>query len=295
MPKQALEGPHRPGLSGPAELVDSDSHGQASRFSERPAAVVGALKRGLTSVSTDVGGFYRMTGQTFKFMFRRPFQLGELIRQSWFIVRVALTPTLMVAIPFCVVVVFQINQLMATMGALDLSGAGAGISVVREIGPLVTVLVVAGAGSTAVCADLGARKIREEIDAMEVLGLETVQWLVVPRVIASTVVAFALNGIVTIVGLTGSFIFSVYVQHASAGQWVVGLTLLTNLSDFLVSEFKAAVFGLLAGLVACYLGTTVKGGPKGVGDAVNQTVVFSFLLLFFANSVISTIFIQARY
>ena len=60
----------------------------------------------------------------------------------------------------------------------------------------------------------------------------------------------------------------------------------------MISEFKAAVFGLLAGLVACYLGLTVKGGPKGVGDAVNQTVVFSFLLLFFANSVITAFFLQ---
>ncbi|KXF55794.1 ABC transporter permease [Rhodococcus sp. SC4] len=255
----------------------------------------GVARRGVISVATDVGGFYRMSGQTFRFLFRRPFERQEVITQAWFIARVALVPTMMVAIPFCVIVVFQLNQLMAELGATDLSGAGAGLSVVREIGPLVSVLVVAGAGGTAVCADLGARKIRDEIDAIEVLGLNPVQRLVVPRVIASTVIALALNGIVTVVGLTGSFLFTVLVQHASAGQFVASLTLLTNLSDFLVSELKAAVFGLLAGLVACYLGIKAKGGPKGVGDAVNQTVVFSFMLLFLANSIISAVFLQTRY
>lgn len=254
-----------------------------------------AARRGILTVAGDVGGFYRMSGKTFKHMFRRPFEVEELIAQSRFIARVALVPTIMVAIPFCVIVVFQLTQLMAELGASDLSGAGAGMAVVREIGPLVSVLVVAGAGGTAICADLGARKIREEIDAIEVLGLDPVQRLVAPRVIASTLVALALNGIVTVVGLTGSFLFTVLVQNASAGQFVASLTLLVNLVDFLVSELKAAVFGLLAGLVACYLGIKAKGGPKGVGDAVNQTVVFSFMLLFLANSIISAIFLQSKY
>lgn len=245
-------------------------------------------------VAGTVGGFYSMTAETARLTLRRPFQWREFLYQAWFIASVSVLPTLMVAIPFCVIVVFQLNQLMTELGATDLAGAGAGMAVVREIGPMVSVLVVAGAGATAVCADLGARKIREEIEVIEVMGLKPVQRLVVPRVLASTVVALALNGLVTLVGLTGSFLFSVFVQHASAGLFVANLTLLTGLSDFLVSEFKAAVFGMLAGLVACYLGLNARGGPKGVGDAVNQTVVFSFMLLFFANSIITAIFLQHR-
>lgn len=248
----------------------------------------------LEVIAGQVGGFYSMTVEAGRSLFRRPFQWRELVHQAWFIASVSVVPTLLVAIPFCVIVVFQLNQLLTEMGATDLAGAGAGLAVVREIGPMVSVLVVAGAGATAVCADLGARKIREEIEAVQVMGLKPVQRLVVPRVLASAVVALALNGLVTLVGLTGSFLFSIFVQHASAGLFVSNLTLLTGLSDFLVSEFKAAVFGTLAGLVACYLGLNAKGGPKGVGDAVNQTVVFSFMLLFLANSVITAVFLQHR-
>lgn len=245
-------------------------------------------------MASRVGEFYGMSLQTGVAAVRRPFNFNEFMRQCQFIAGVSLLPTLLMSVPFCVIVVFQINQLLGELGAGDLSGAGTGLSVIREIGPMVSVLVVAGAGATAVCADLGARTIREEIDALKVMGIDPVTRLIVPRVAASAVVSLALNGIVSLVGLTGSFLFSVYVQYASPGLFVANLTLLTGLTDFLISCFKALVFGTLAGLVACYLGISVKGGPKGVGDAVNQTVVFSFMLLFLANSVITVAALQVR-
>ena len=131
--------------------------------------------------------------------------------------------------------------------------------------------------------------IREEIDAMKVLGIDPIHRLCVPRVLASMVIAMFLNGLVSSVGLVGGYIATVYMQGASPGQYVTSISILTGLGDFFVAEIKAAVFGMLAGLVACHLGLNVRGGPKGVGDAVNQTVVFSFLLLFLANSVITTL------
>lgn len=239
-----------------------------------------------------VGSFYATCGQVSRAMWRRPFQRREFVEQAWFIASVSLLPTLMMSVPFCVIVVFQLNQLLGELGATDLAGAGTGLAVVREIGPMVTVLIVAGAGATAVCADLGARKIREELDALEVMGIHPVHRLVVPRVLASMVVALALNGLVTLVGLTGGFLFSVFFQNASSGLFVGNLTLLTGLRDLGVSSLKAATFGLLAGLVACHLGIRASGGPKGVGSAVNQTVVYSFILLFLANSIITVLFLE---
>lgn len=246
----------------------------------------------LSMVFAEVGSFYSTCGQVARATFRPPFQRREFVEQAWFIASVSLLPTLLMSVPFCVILVFQLNQLLGEIGATDLSGAGTGLAVVREIGPIVTVLIVAGAGATAVCADLGSRKIREEIDALEVMGVHPINRLVVPRVLASMTVALALNGLVTLVGLTGGFLFSVLVQNASPGLFVGNLTLLTGLRDLGVSSLKAATFGLLAGLVACHLGITARGGPKGVGNAVNQTVVFSFMLLFLANSVITVLFLE---
>lgn len=247
----------------------------------------------VTAFST-FGDFYGFVGNVFKQMFTRRFQFREFVSQAWFLITVSLGPAILVAIPFCVVIIFQVNQLLIQIGAVDLAGAGAAVAVVREIGPIVSVLVVAGAGATAICADLGSRKIRDEIDAMVTLGIDPIQRLVVPRVVASTLVGVALNGIVTVVGLSGGYFFSVVLQGATPGLYLSDLTLLVGLPDFLASEAKAGVFGMLAGLTACYLGLNAKGGPKGVGDAVNQTVVFSFMLLFAANSVISTLFLQIK-
>ena len=102
-----------------------------------------------------------------------------------------------------------------------------------------TVLVVAGAGATAICADLGARTIREEIDAMRVLGIDPIQRLVVPRVLASTFVALLLNGLVCAIGLSGGYVFSVFLQGVNPGAFINGLTMLTGLPELVLAEIKA--------------------------------------------------------
>ena len=271
----------------PDGLSDASAEVAAEALKSSPFAVP-------TKAMEVFGDFYVFVGKTFQRMFTTRFRFQEFVSQAWFITTVSLGPAILVAIPFCVIIIFQVNQLLIQIGAIDLAGAGAAVAVVREIGPIVSVLVVAGAGATAICADLGSRKIREEIDAMVTLGIDPIERLVVPRVVASTVVAVALNAVVSIVGLTGGYVFSVVLQNATPGLFLTDLTLLVGLSDFIASELKAAVFGFLAGITACYLGLNAKGGPKGVGDAVNQTVVFAFMLLFAANSIISTIFLSLK-
>ena len=219
----------------------------------------------LAAPARAVGGFVEMSLDTFVKMFRRPFQFREFLDQTWMIARVSLVPTLLVAIPFTVLVAFTLNILLREIGAADLSGAGTAFGTITQLGPVVTVLVVAGAGATAICADLGARTIREEIDAMRVLGIDPIQRLVVPRVLASTFVALLLNGLVCLIGLSGGYVFSVFLQGVNPGAFINGLTVLTGLGELVLAEVKALLFGVVAGLVGCYRGLTVQGGPKGVG------------------------------
>ena len=230
-----------------------------------------------------------MSRETFRLMFRRPFQWGEFLEQTWMIAGVSLVPTLLVSIPFTVLVAFTLNILLREIGAADLSGAGTAFGTITQLGPVVTVLVVAGAGATAICADLGARTIREEINAIRVLGIDPIQRLVVPRVLASTLVALLLNGLVCAIGLCGGYVFSVFLQGVNPGAFINGLTVLTGLPELLLAEVKALLFGLVAGLVGCYRGLTAKGGPKGVGNAVNETVVYAFIGLFVINVLMTAI------
>jgi phospholipid/cholesterol/gamma-HCH transport system permease protein len=267
----------------------ADRTGEATMTAATPVGLVGYLRDQLTPPLTTVGGFAQMCTLTVKALFRRPFHWAEFIVQTWFITRVALLPTIAVSIPLTVLIVFTLNTLLASFGAADISGAGAALGAVTQLGPLTTVLVVAGAGSTAICADLGARTIREEIDALEVLGIDPIHRLVVPRVAAATVVATLLNGTVITIGLVGGFLFGVKLQNVSGGAYLATLTLVTGLPEVIIATIKAAIFGAIAGLVGCYRGLTTKGGPKGVGVAVNETLVLCVLALFAVNVVLTTI------
>ena len=187
---------------------------------------------------------------------------------------------------------FTFNIRCLEFGAADFSGLTAAYATVTQVGPIVTVLVVAGAGATAMCADLGARTIREEVDAMRVMGINPIQALVVPRVLAATLVAILLSAVVIVVGLVGGFFFSVFVQHVTPGAYAAGVTMPTahpESADMVVAVIKAALFGLAAGLIACYKGISVEGGPAGVGNAVNETVVYTFVALFAINIVATAV------
>ncbi|MGV0661044.1 ABC transporter permease, partial [Mycolicibacterium pulveris] len=108
-------------------------------------------------------------------------------------------------------------------------------------------------------------------------------------VLAATTVSLALNSVLIVTGLVGAFVCSVYLMDVSAGAWVAGLTTMTHLADVFISMIKATLFGLAAGLIACYQGISVGGGPAGVGRAVNETVVFAFIVLFLTNIIVTAI------
>jgi phospholipid/cholesterol/gamma-HCH transport system permease protein len=140
---------------------------------------------------------------------------------------------------------------------------------------------------------LGSRTIREEIDAMEVLGINPVQRLVAPRMLASGLVALLLNSLVVIIGVVGGYMFSVFVQDVNPGAFAAGITLLTGVPEVIISCVKATLFGLIAGAVACYRGLSITGGgAKAVGNAVNETVVYAFMSLFVVNVVVTAVGIK---
>jgi phospholipid/cholesterol/gamma-HCH transport system permease protein len=234
----------------------------------------------------EVGSFFALSLDILVQMVHPPFAWREFINQSWFVARVAILPAILLSLPFNAYVVFILNILLVEIGAADLSGASSALGTVVYVGPISTVLVVAGTGATAMCADLGARTIREEIDALRVMGINPVQALMVPRVLALGLNGLLLNSINTIVGLVTSYFFAVYFQHVTPGSYAASLTVLVGLPETAIAFAKAALFGLIAGLIACYKGVTVGGGPQGVGNAVNETVVYTFMALFVINAIL---------
>ena len=244
------------------------------------------------SVIRGPGEVAAMVVEVTKRLFKRPFQWREFIEQAWFITSVTLMPTILVSIPFGAVICLQVGNLTGQLGAQSFAGASAVLAVVREAAPIAAALLIAGAAGSAICSDLGSRKIREEIDAMEVLGVDPIYRLVVPRVVATMLVAILLNGLVIGAGIAGGYFFNVIIQGGSAGSFLSSFTTLATLPDLYISMVKAVTFGYLAAIVGAYKGLNAGGGPSGVGRAVNESVIIAFMLLFFLNAIITAIYFQ---
>jgi phospholipid/cholesterol/gamma-HCH transport system permease protein len=160
---------------------------------------------------------------------------------------------------------------------------------VREFAPWINAMVVAGVMGTAVTADLGARRIREEIDAMEVLGVDPIRALVLPRIIAITIMTGLLDVLALVFGVVGGYIAAVGVFGANSGAFLDNFFANASTTDLWGSVVKTTFFGLLIGVVCCYKGLHAEGGPIGVGRAVNQAVVVAFAGIWIFNYVFTSI------
>lgn len=244
------------------------------------------------SVLRGPGEVAAMSWDVVKLTFTTRFQVREFVEQAWFVASVTLMPTILVSIPFGAVIALQVGNLTGQLGAQSFAGATAVLATVREAAPIAAALIIAGAAGSAICADLGARKMREEIDAMEVLGINPLARLVVPRALATMIVSVLMISIVIVAGIAGGYYFTVIVQGGSAGAFLSSFTALATLVDIYVAMIKAACFGFLAAIVGAYKGLGAGGGPSGVGRAVNESVILAFMLLFLLNSIITALYFQ---
>lgn len=217
------------------------------------------------------------------------FPWREFFRQSWFIISVSVLPTLLVAIPIGVVVSVQVGSLAAQVGATSFTGAANGLGIVRQGAPLVVALMLAGAVGSAICADLGARTIREEIDALETMGISPVRRLVAPRLLATLFVSVLLCGLVAFVGVVVGYAFNIIVIGGTPGSYIDSFASFAQPADLILALVKSLIFGGIVAAVGCYKGLSASGGPKGVANAVNAAVVLAVILLFVVNVVITQV------
>ncbi|MQY16991.1 MlaE family ABC transporter permease [Nocardia macrotermitis] len=211
------------------------------------------------------------------------FVFREFVQQAAFMVKTSYVPTIAVALPISATLSIQFGLIAGQVGASSLAGAASGLAVIRQAAPVVTAMLLAAAVGSAICADLGSRTIREEIDAMTVMGVEVIHRLVVPRVAAGVVVAVGLTGLSAFVGFIAGYLFDVYVQGGTPGSFVATFSSFATIGDMYLAVVKAVVFGLIVTVVACQKGLSTKGGPSGVADSVNAAVVASIVLLMVVN------------
>jgi phospholipid/cholesterol/gamma-HCH transport system permease protein len=256
---------------------------------------LGGSRRKAVSAFQILGDIFAMlldaVWSTVSAIFHRRFSWSEYFDQTWFLMSVTTLPAILIAIPFGLVLVLEVGGLAVQIGASGIVGAVDAIGIVREAAPVITAILLSGAGGSAICADLGARTMRDEIDAMWVMAVDPIERLVAPRVLATVTVALLLNGIVAFAGIMSGYLASVFILHTSAGGFLNSFSTFAQPADAIESMFKAGLFGLMAAVVASHQGLTAKRGPAGIGEAVNRSVVITGVGLFLLNLLVTDVFL----
>ena len=227
-----------------------------------------------------------LTAKTIVSAVRAPYPYGEeLVWQFLFVLKLSWLPLLISTFALNLGAPgLQAAGVLSLFGALDRLGGFFVVIAIRWIGPLVTAVVVAGVAGTAITADLGARKIREELDALQVLGVDPIKNLVVPRFLALMLITGLLDIYALVFGISGG-ILTELLYHQPLGGFFATLFSNASITDLWGSVIKCTLFGALIAVVCSYKGMTASGGAAGVGRAVNEAVVISFMGVFAFNYV----------
>jgi phospholipid/cholesterol/gamma-HCH transport system permease protein len=232
-------------------------------------------------VLEEFGDMMILTGKTIWSALRPPYPYGgEFVSQFLFALRLCWFPLLVSTVCICYAAPgLQAANFLTIFGALDRLGGFFVLGAVREIGPSVTAIVVAGVAGTAITADLGARKVREELDALQVLGVDPVKNLVVPRFLALMLVTGLFDIYALLFGIFGGILAELVNGQPLGPFWA---TLFANASttDLWGSVLKTTIYGAIIAIVCCYKGMAASGGAEGVGRAVNEAVVLAFTTIF---------------
>jgi phospholipid/cholesterol/gamma-HCH transport system permease protein len=243
----------------------------------------------------EVAGMLIMTGQAIRVGVVPPYTWWpEFIDQSWLVLRRAFIPLL-----FCTLVFswgapgITGGSIIATLATTDRLGAFAIMASVRELATWINGMVIAGVAGTAICSDLGARKIRDELDALAVLGTDLIKALVWPRILALGVMTVIFNYWNTAVSLLGIMVAEMMIWQETAAGYASTFSSNFTIAEVVFNFLKVMSFGFIIGVVCCYKGMNARGGSEGVGRAVNQAVVISFVAIYVYNYLINSLLLGA--
>lgn len=243
---------------------------------------------GISSVS-GVGRMGLFVADIFKWMFRRPIRIRSITEQMM-AVGVNSFPVVFFTAAFTgMVLALQTYTGFKRFGAESMVGTVVALSMTRELGPVLTGLVVTGRAGSSMTAELGTMRVTEQIDALYTLASNPIKYLVVPRVIASTVMLPILTCLSDIVGILGGFAVSTMILGSNPVLYMDKTFDFMEFNDISSGLYKAMVFGFIISVVGCYQGFYTEGGAEGVGSATTRSVVLGFMLIFIANYILTAL------
>ncbi len=234
-------------------------------------------------ISASTGGFFLFLLKAFKALFTTKLKVGQLLKQMDSI-GVGSSAIVFLTGSFTgAVLALQSYSGFKRFGAEEFIGPIVALSMTRELGPVLTGLMVAGRSGSAMAAEIGTMRITEQIDALQTLRINRYQYLVVPRILASTIILPFLCLFAIFCGIAGGYVVAIYLLGLKPDDYLSGITKYGELSDITGGLIKVSVFGLLLSWVGTYKGYYTGGGARGVGISTTQSVVLSSILILIAN------------
>jgi phospholipid/cholesterol/gamma-HCH transport system permease protein len=229
-----------------------------------------------------------MLFQALSFIFVPPLKLRNIFKQLEFVGVGSLFVVVLTGSFTGMVLALQSYNALSRFGAESLVGPTVALSMARELGPVLTGLMVTGRAGSAMATELGTMRVTEQIDALYTMGINPVKYLVTPRVIAG-ILMFPLLAIVTdFVGVIGGYLVGVKMLNINAGVYIGRTVDFVGVDDIMTGLIKATVFGLISTLVACYNGYNTTGGAEGVGRAATKSVVMASVLILISDYILSS-------
>jgi len=220
-----------------------------------------------------------LAGRSLSNLFAKPRYFADTLLQADMIGVGSLPIVVLIGLFTGAVLALQTSSTLQQFGSLSLTGQLVSLSMVRELGPVLTGILVAGRNSSGMASELGSMKVTEQIDAMRAMGVDPTKKLVTPRVIATVIMLFFLSIISDLVGLVGGFLVSFYLLGLNANQFWTSAYQALRFGDVFMGLGKPVFFGFIIASVGCYYGMTAKGGTQGVGRATTQAVVSASVLI----------------
>lgn len=247
-----------------------------------PAAIFGPIEL--------AGGFTELGCKVVGSAVRRPVGYWTAVRDEMYgVLRVSWFPMTLAVFTFGLMVGILGLNFTTLLGAANRYGQYFFIVNVREFTPWINSMVVAGIVGAALCSDLGSRKVREELDALDVLGVDPVRELVLPRIVSVTVLTPLLMVVSLLIGVVCALVSSVTYGSVPAGEYFATVYANLTVVEIAVAVIKSLVIGFVIGIVCSYMGLNASGGAAGVGRAVNRAVVISFALVFIVDLIVNLI------
>jgi phospholipid/cholesterol/gamma-HCH transport system permease protein len=224
-----------------------------------------------------------LAAQSVANLFRKPFYFADMVQQADLIGVGSLPIVILIGFFTGAVLAGQTANTLQRFGSLNLIGQLVSLSMVRELGPVLTGILVAGRNASGMASELGSMVVTEQIDAMRALGTDPSKKLVTPRVTATVFMLFFLTIISDLVGLAGGVMVAKVFLHLDARQYWNNAWQSLVFEDLLMGLVKPVLFGFIVATVGCYYGMTARGGTQGVGRATTQAVVTASVMIIVVN------------